>query len=128
MDKSKDTTLEDHSNGSSMVSAPIELKFYDDEDQVIETHRRSRIPSYLLDMAISLQSQLGATEAGLQNTDALFDFIVEFYGKKFTREEVKQKTDLIECLSVLRSIIARAGALTLEFAKANPPGPSPKKR
>lgn len=111
-----------------MDSAPIELHFYDDEDQIVATHTRNRIPSYLLDMAINLQAHLTADKDGKQNTDALFDFIVEFYGSKFTREEVKQKTDLIECVSVVRSIIARASALTLEFAKANPPGPSPKKK
>ena len=109
-----------------MDIAPIELNFYDEEDQVVATHKRSRIPSYLLDMAIDLQSQLSVDDEGKQNTDALFDFIVEFYGNKFTREEVKQKTDLIECMSVLRSIITRASALTREFAQANPPGPSPK--
>ena len=111
-----------------MDTAPIELNFYDEDDQVVDTHKRSRIPSYLLDMAINLQSQLSVDDEGKQNTDALFDFIVEFYGSKFTREEVKQKTDLLECMSVLRSIITRASALTREFAKANPPGPSPKKK
>jgi hypothetical protein len=111
-----------------MDSAPIELHFYDEEDQVIKTYSRNRIPSYLLDMAINLQEALTADEDGKQNSDALFDFIVEFYGSKFTRDEVKQKTDLMECISVLRSIITRATSLTLEFAKANPPGPSPKKK
>ena len=111
-----------------MESASIELNFYDEEDQVIATHRRSRIPSYLLDMAIDLQKELTADEKGVQNGDALFDFIVEFYGKKFTREELKQKTDLLECMAVLQAIMTRATRLTLEFAKANPPGPSPKKK
>jgi hypothetical protein len=110
-----------------MDSAPIELHFYDEEDKIIDTKTRSRIPSYLLDMAINLQSQLAADVDGKQNTDALFDFIVEFYGNKFTREDVKQKTDLIECIAVLRSILARAQNLTMEFAKANPPVPSPNK-
>src|SRR3990172_1216567 len=111
-----------------MVSAPIELHFYDEDDQIVATHSRNRIPSYLLDMAIDLQSQFTADDNGKQNTDALFDFIVEFYGGKFTRDELKQKTDLIECVSVVRSIIARASALTLEFAKAHPPVPSQKKK
>ncbi len=111
-----------------MDAAPIELKFYDEEDQVIETFRRARIPSYLLDMAIDLQAEFSKEDGEKVNVDALFDFIVEFFGKKFSREDVKQKTDLVECMSVLRSIIARASSLTLEFAKANPPVPSPKKK
>jgi hypothetical protein len=109
-----------------MDAAPIELNFYNEADEVIQTYRRTRIPSYLLDMAINLQKQMG--EEGQNNADALFDFIVEFYGKQFTREEVKQKTDLIECIAVLRSILARANNLTLEFARANPPVPSPNKK
>lgn len=107
--------------------APIELNFYNENDEVTETHRRIRIPSYLLDMAIQLQNKMGE-EDGTGNTDALFDFIVEFYGGKFTRDDVKQKTDLIECLAVLKSIITRAADLTREFAQANPPGPSPKRK
>lgn len=111
-----------------MDTAPIELNFYNDDDELIITHSRARIPSYLLDMAISLQDQLSTENGNKPNTDALFDFIVEFYGQKFTREELKKQTDLIECMSVLRSVIARANNLTLEFAKANPRVPSPKKK
>lgn len=106
--------------------APIELKLYSENDEVTGTLSRTRIPSYLLDIAINLQNEF--SKDGEPNTDALFDFIVEFYGNKITREELKQKTDLIECMSVLRSVIARAAQLTMEFAKANPRGPSPKKR
>ena len=110
------------------TAAPIELNFYDDEDQVVATHKRARIPSYLLDTAINLQSELAAGDDGKQNTDALFDFVVEFFGGKFTREELKKKSDLIECMAVLQSVIMRASQLTREFAKANPQVPSPKKR
>lgn len=123
-----------------MDVAPIELNFYNEQDEVIETHRRSRIPSYLLDMAINLQHQIKANgqessdedaqkqEQKISDADALFDFVVEFYGNKFTREDVKKKTDLIECMAVLRSILARTNQLTRDFAKANPPVPSPKKK
>jgi hypothetical protein len=111
------------------TAAPIELNFYNENDEIVATHRRSRIPSYLLDTAINLQSELVVDgEEAKPNTDALFDFVVEFYGGKFTRDELKKQSDLIECMSVLRSVIARASDLTREFAKANPPGPSPKRK
>ncbi len=75
-----------------MDASPIELNFYNESDEVIETHRRSRIPSYLLDMAINLQQQLNAGDGeNQQSMDMLFDFIVEFYGSKFTREDVRKK-------------------------------------
>lgn len=111
-----------------MDLAPIELHLYNEQDEIVDTLRRTRIPSYLLDMAITLQEQLGSENGAKEHSDALFDFIVEFYGHKIPREELKKQTDLIECMTVLRSIITRASALTLEFAKANPPGPSPKKK
>jgi hypothetical protein len=113
--------------GSGMNAAPIELNLYNAEDEVTGTLSRSRIPSYLLDMAIELQSKF-ADESNTQNADALFDFIVEFYGSKVDRETLKKQTDLIECMAVLRAIITRASGLALDFAKANPRGPSPKKR
>ena len=111
-----------------METAPIELRIYNDADEVTDTLRRTRIPSYLLDMAIDLQERLTADPDGRVNSDALFDFIVEFYNAKYDREAIKKGTDLIECMAVLQSIITRASALTLEFAKANPRVPSPKKK
>lgn len=111
-----------------MDAAPIELNFYNADDEIVATHRRARIPSYLLDMAINLQDQLSTKNGDKPNSDALFDFIVEFYGNKFTREELKQQSDLVECMTVLQSIVVRASNLTREFAKANPPAPSPKKK
>ena len=110
-----------------MDTAPIELHLYNEQDEIVDTLRRARIPSYLLDMAIALQETMSSQE-GTSQSDALFDFVVEFYGNKISREELKKQTDLIECMAVLRSIITRASALTMEFAKANPPGPSPKKK
>jgi hypothetical protein len=110
-----------------MDLAPIELHLYNEQDEIVDTLSRTRIPSYLLDMAITLQEQM-SSEEGAKQADALFDFIVEFYGHKITREELKKQTDLIECMTVMRSIITRASALTLEFAQANPPGPSRRKK
>lgn len=109
------------------AGAPIEINFYTDADEIEQTFSRTRIPSYLLDMAIHLQAELNAKN-DQQNTDLLFDFIVEFFGGRFSRDELKKKSDLLECMTVVRSIIARASQLTLDFAKANPPGPSPKKK
>jgi len=108
--------------------APIELPIYDENDNVIDTLSRTRIPSYLLDMAIQLQSQFSEEKDGEQNTDALFDFVVEFYNRKYNREQIKKGTDLLECMNVMRSIITRASQLTQEFAKANPRVPSPKRK
>ena len=109
-----------------MDTSPIELIFYDDEDKETQRFSRKRIPSYLLDEAINLQN--AAEGDGQKNSDAVFDFVVEFYGNKFTREELKKQTDLLECLSVIISVVTRASSLTKEFARLNPQVPSPKKK
>ncbi|MEP7137849.1 MAG: hypothetical protein ABI904_23220 [Chloroflexota bacterium] len=118
-----------------MNLAPIELNLYNEQDEVVDTLSRSRIPSYLLDTAIELQKQVNEDS---KNADLLFDFIIEFYGGKrkdgltITRDELKHQTDLMECLSIVRSVLARASGLALEFAgqaNINPTmPPSPRKR
>ncbi len=113
------------------ILAPIKLDFYNDEDVVVKTFERRRIPTYLFDTAIDLQKALQKNENTQEVTNALYDFIVEFFGNKFTREELKKNTDLIECISVLGAIPARANQMAKQFAiqnAANPTLPSPKKK
>lgn len=110
-----------------MPLAPIELNLYNVDDEIIGTLSRSRIPSYLLDMAIDLQNSMTA-DTEKPNSDVLFDFIVEFYGHKVEREDLKQQTDLVECMAVLQSIMTRATQLMAENARQNPQVPSPKRK
>lgn len=111
------------------MQAPIELKFYNEEDEVEKTFSRNRVPTYLLDTAIALQKEIGKGEETTQEqVDLLFDFIVEFYGNKFTRDELKRKTDLVECMSIVGQVLGRAGALAKQFAVGNPTPPSSKKK
>lgn len=108
--------------------APIELNFYNDQDEVEKTFSRNRIPAYLLDMAINLEQAFTGNGQTQDNVNLLFDFIVEFFGKQFTRDELKQKADLVECMSVLPAILARANQLATQFARVNPTVPSPKRK
>lgn len=117
-----------------MELAPIEIVFYDDEDKETVRFTRSRIPSYILDLAIDLGGQLDAlgdaenTQPAAVKTAPLFDFVVELFGNKFTREELKQKTDLVECMSVYQAVLARANGIAVNSVKANPTPPSLKKK
>lgn len=116
-----------------MNSLPaIEIIFYDDDDAVIATHRRNRIPAYVLDMAIDLGAKLenlGSDDGtpAADQTAPLFDFIVELFGNKFTREELKQHADLMDCMSVFRSVLARGNMLATQMAQANPTMPPSRK-
>ena len=110
---------------------PITLKFYTDDDEVESTHSRSRIPTFLLDSAIQVQAGLAKmkdkNEATAEQLNLLYQFIVEFYGNKFTVDELKQKTDLVECMSIVGQVLGRANQLARQFA-GNPTPPSRKKK
>lgn len=107
---------------------PIELKFYDENDDVIATHVVHRIKTKFLKIAIRLKKEIGEPEdMGEEQIDVLNNFIVEIFGSKFTAEELEENTDLIECYSVLGAIFGRANGLAKQFA-TNPTPPSLKKR
>lgn len=106
---------------------PITLNFYNDQDEIETTHSRNRIPTYLLDSAIALQSDLDDEQPTQEMVNRLYDFIVEFYGQKFSREELKQKTDIVECMSIVGQILGRANQLAQQFA-GNPTPPSRKRK
>lgn len=110
------------------MSEPIELKFYDDNDEVLDTHVLHRVKTKFLKNAIRLKKEIGEPESmGEEQIDLLNNFIVEIFGNKFTADELEEKTDLIECYSVLGAIFSRANGLAAQFAK-NPTPPSPKKK
>jgi hypothetical protein len=107
---------------------PIELNFYNEDDEVIATHVLHRVKTKFLKMAISLKKEIGdPDEMGEQQINALLDFIVGLFGEKFTRDELEDKTDLFECYAVLGQIFGRANALVKKLAGANPTVQSLKK-
>ena len=108
---------------------PIELKFYDDDDEVVATHTLHRVKTKFLKMAINLKKEIGdkPEEMGEQQVNSLLDFIVGLFGDKFTREDLEDKTDLFECYAVLGQIFGRANSLVKQIAKSNPTVQSPKK-
>lgn len=107
---------------------PIKLNFYNDQDEVIKEYSRSRIPTYMLDMAIGVQKAIENDKTDESAINALLDFIVEFYGKQFTIDDLKKSTDLVECMSIIGQVLGRANQLASQFAKENPPVPSSRKR
>jgi hypothetical protein len=110
---------------------PITLNFYTDDDEIETTHSRSRIPTFLLDSAIQVQSGLESmkdkNEATGEQLNLLYQFIVDFYGNKFTVDDLKRKTDLVECMSIVGQVLGRANQLARQFA-GNPTLPSRKRK
>jgi hypothetical protein len=114
-----------------MALTAIELNFYNDEDEIIETYTRIRVPSYLLDMALDLEKDMGDMDdgrPGSEKTAPLFDFVVEFYGNKFSRDKLKMHTDLGECMSIYQATLGRAYSLMSQQKTADPTLPSRKRK
>ncbi len=93
-----------------MASAPIELNFYDENCEVIATHR-TFLKFGILEEAVQLES---AVEG--KSPDEVFDiiarFVVKLFGGKFGVDDLREKAEMTEVLSILPSITARAN----EFA------------
>ena len=108
----------------------IELKFYDDENEVESTYSVARVKTKFLKAAIRLKNEIGdPKDMDEKQIDILFDFIVDLFGARFTRAELEDKTDLFECFSVLGMVFGRANGLARQFTSANPTqAPSPKKK
>lgn len=109
----------------------ITLNFYTNDDEIEITHSRSRIPTYLLDSCIEVQAALSKmkekNDANPEHLKLLYQFIVDFYGNKFSVDDLKKKTDLVECMSIVGQVLGRANQLARQFA-GNPTLPSRKRK
>lgn len=98
--------------------APIELVIYDENDEPKVTHRRLIVPWGLLKRAIRLSKDIHSDTDDMteEDVDALNAFVVEFFGGKFTIEELENGADLEEVLAVFNQIVAKArGTLNPTF-------------
>lgn len=116
------------------MQSPIEIIFYDDNDEPTATYSRNRVPAYLLDMAIDLTKSVNSItnvddeRPASEKTAPIFDYVVELFGNKFTRDELKKHSDLFECMAIHQQVLARANTFVRGAVKANPTPPSPKKK
>jgi hypothetical protein len=107
----------------------IDLKFYNEDDEVVATHVAHRVKTKFLKTAIRLSKEIDDPKnIGEEQVNALLDFIVELFGDKFTRDELEEQSDLFECMNVLQAVFARANSLALQHAKSNPTLQLPKKK
>lgn len=103
------------------MTTAITLDFYDDDNEKVATHNVVRVKTKLLKTAIRLSNDTSsANEMSEEQADALFDFIVELFGNKFTRAELEEQTDLFECFAVVGNVFARANGMAVQAAKTNP--------
>jgi HD superfamily phosphodiesterase len=89
-----------------MATAPIEINFYGEDCEIIETHR-----TFLRFGVLEEAAQLAATIEEKSDEEAfpeIAKFIVKLFGGKFGVEDLREHAELTEVLSILPSITARA--------------------
>jgi hypothetical protein len=107
----------------------IELKFYGENDEVIATHVLRRVKTKFLKSAIRMAHEIGdPKKMDEEQVNVLLNFIVDLFNNKFTRDELEEQTDMIECFSILQSVFARANSLAVQSARTNPTPQSPNKK
>ncbi len=88
----------------------ISLKFYDNEtNEVTAEYHQTFMPFGLLKTAMKLMERLQGKETDqirIQDLDEDFfddlgDFVVDLFGKRFTRDELQKHTDAVEVITVL---------------------------
>ncbi len=88
----------------------ISLKFYDNEtSEVTAEYHQTFMPFGLLKTAMKLMERLEGKQVdqiqiqdlGEDFFDDLGDFVVDLFGRRFTREELANHTDAVEVITVL---------------------------
>lgn len=92
-----------------MASNAIKITLYSDGDEKKSDYQRLIVPWGFLKRAVRLSKSLGKkNEVGEAQIDEISDLLVEFFGNKFTREELEAGADVGEIMACFNSIVARA--------------------
>jgi hypothetical protein len=104
------------------LGTPIQFTLYGDDDEVIGTYSRARVPVMFAERAIELSKSISGDDMGQEQLMALYQIIVDFYGDKFTLDDLRKGADLGELISVLEAISTRAVELMPIRSNPTPPG------
>jgi hypothetical protein len=106
--------------GNGMPKFSIELKLYDEENEEKAVYRQSFIPFRLLKEAFKLQQWTKDLQdpqnVSPEVVDNLGDFVVAFFGNKFTRDELMDGAELDEVMAVITQIVSK-----IDNPNPNPP-------
>lgn len=90
------------------LGTPIQFTLYGDDDEILETYSRARVPLKFVERAMELGEALKGDTLTQNQLTALYQIVVDFYGSKFSIEELRKGADLGELISVIQSIATRA--------------------
>jgi len=104
------------------LGTPIVFTLYGDNDEVKGEYSRARVPVVFAERAIELSKELAGEGTGQEQLQALYQIVVDFYGDKFTIEELRNGADLGELIAVIQAIANRAVELMPNLPNSKPPG------
>ena len=108
-----------------MTSNVIELKLYDENNEVIRTLTRSFIPWGILELALDIQDEFVNVKVaedgtpqniGRKQIERLTEFIIFIFGDSVSADELKKSASLVDMFSVFRQIFA----MVSQMMEANP--------
>lgn len=105
-----------------LLGTPIQFTLYGDDDEVIKTYSRARLPFMFAERAIELSNTLTGDNMSQNQLMVLYQLIVDFYGKQFTIEDLHKSAVLSELITVVRAICTRAMELMPIRPNPTPPG------
>lgn len=86
------------------MAAPIELHFYNKNNEIIKTYSQDIIKWSFFKKAVSLADR---EDVRPEDIDNIYRFVCDFYGNRFTVRQLKKYTDLEQLLAVAGQIVMR---------------------
>jgi len=103
----------------AVISAPLKITLYDPEtSEVKKEFVRGFVPWRVLKTAIRMAKSLEKLDEknlSEEDVDAIAGLVVDAFGNQFTLDELNDGADLVEMMTVMQAIVA----------KANPTRPGP---
>jgi len=94
-----------------MMQEPITLVLYDENNEVAKTLEVKIIPWGMLKKALGLSNSMSGESFGNETVDAISQFICDLFHGKVTVEELDSGADMLDMISVVKSILSYAGEL-----------------
>lgn len=88
---------------------PMVIRLYDVENEYDE-YTRLFVPWKLLKVAVRLSKELTLDPDNIseEDADALASLVVEVFGNQFSIEDLNEKADIADMISVLNTIVSKA--------------------
>ena len=86
------------------MRTPIDLHFYNKQNEVIKTYSQSRVTWKFLRKAVEFKD---ANILDDSSVDIIAQFVCEFYGNRFSKRKLLRHTDVDQLVAVAGAIINR---------------------